>query len=92
MSYANKIIAGGAALVALTGCMGPGGYSAGQSNGTSDELACVRAVTERAATNDVTVISYETSEANNLVMLGDGYGATWRCLVNDGRVVELSAS
>ena len=91
ISYATKNIVAGAVLAALSGCMGTGGTSAGPSTGTSDEAACVRAVSDRAATSDVTVISFETSEANNLATLRDGYGATWRCLVNNGSVVELNA-
>ena len=56
---------------------------------TRDEAACLRAVSERAATSNVTVVSYETSEANNLAMIRDGFGVTWRCLVNGGTVVEI---
>ena len=87
-----KTIFLGAIAAAMAGCAGGGGAYSGQGAGSPDETACIRAVQERAATSDVSVLSYETSEANNLVMLRDGYDVTWRCLVNDARVVELNAS
>lgn len=58
--------------------------------GSLDEEACQSAVRERAASSSATVLSYETSQANNLAMIRDQYGVTWRCLVNNGTVVELN--
>lgn len=81
-----KSVFGIAALAAVAGCVD----TAGTTTGMSDEAACLRAVSERAASSSNTVLSYETSEANNLAMIRDQYGVTWRCLVNGGSVVELN--
>lgn len=70
---------------------GTGGTSVGQRTGSFDEAVCVRAVRTRGATRDVTAMSYETSEARDLAKLRDGFGVTWRCLFNNGSVLELNA-
>lgn len=90
MKHAIMLIVGSVALGTLAGCVATTNSSVGSSAGTSDEAACLRAVSERAGTSNVTVMSYETSEANSLAMIQDGFGVTWRCLVNDGSVVEIS--
>lgn len=54
--------------------------------------ACLRAVAESAGETNVSILSAEFSEANNLVMVGVGASQDpWRCLVsNDGQVDEVS--
>ncbi len=55
----------------------------------SDESACLGAVAAQT-NNSVTVLSSETSEANNMVMVGVGPDrAPWKCLINGGKVVEV---
>jgi uncharacterized protein YraI len=52
--------------------------------------ACIDQLRMQNATQGGTVLSTEYSEANSLVMLQDGGGAVWQCLVsNDGRWAEL---
>lgn len=47
--------------------------------------SCIDALRESAGASGGTVAGTEFSEANSLVTLADGAGATWRCLVsNDG--------
>lgn len=54
----------------------------------TDEAACLTAVAAQTD-NSVRVLSSETSEANNLVMVGVGpESAPWKCLVKDGIVAE----
>lgn len=69
-----------------------GSISSGASMRTasaSDEQACLTAV-ESQTGNSVMVLSSETSEANNLVMIGVGpQQAPWRCLISGGTVVEV---
>ncbi|WP_234867382.1 hypothetical protein [Alitabrizicola rongguiensis] len=55
----------------------------------SDESACLGAVAAQTG-NTVTVLSSQTSEANNMVMVGVGPDrAPWKCLINGGAVVEV---
>lgn len=55
----------------------------------SDESACLGAVAAQTG-NSVTVLSSQTSEANNMVMVGVGPDrAPWKCLINGGAVVEV---
>ena len=55
----------------------------------ADETACSNAVSAQAG-NRAVVISSTTSEANNQVIIGVGpQMARWRCLVNQGNVVEV---
>ncbi len=50
---------------------------------TKDEQACLQAVSIKTNNGDVTVLRTETSEANNLVVVGVGPNkAPWRCLVS----------
>lgn len=58
---------------------------------TTQEQACLAAVSNETNNGDVTVLSSEFSEANTLVMIGVGADrAPWRCLVsNDGVVAEV---
>ena len=57
-----------------------------------DQKACLSAVAKQT-NNDVVVMSTETSEANNLVVVGVGVGsgkrAPWKCLVKNGSVAEI---
>jgi hypothetical protein len=51
--------------------------------------ACIDQVRMQNASQGGAVLSTEYSEANSLVMLQDGDGGVWRCLVsNDGRFAE----
>lgn len=91
-----KSIVGIAALAALAGCVETtGGAKHAVSMRTApeaDELACLRAVAGPTGANNgiVEVMSSETSEANNLVMVAVGdQRAPWRCLVKDGQVREV---
>ncbi len=57
---------------------------------TKDEQACLQAVSIKTNNGDVTVLRMETSEANNLVVVGVGPNkAPWRCLVSGGVVAEV---
>ncbi|MCO5065245.1 MAG: SH3 domain-containing protein [Rhizobiaceae bacterium] len=60
------------------------------SNGANvDQKACLQAVA-KVTSNDVTVLSYEFSEANSEVIIGVGPNrARWRCLVSRGRVADV---
>jgi hypothetical protein len=62
------------------------------SSGTpsKDEQACLQAVSIKTNNGDVVVLSTETSEANNVVVVGVGpKHAPWRCLVSKGVVAEV---
>lgn len=57
---------------------------------TKDEKACLDAVAQGTGNSEVAVLSVETSEANNLVMVGVGpQRAPWKCLVKHGVVAEI---
>ena len=57
---------------------------------SKDEQACLQAVSHKTKNGDVVTLSVETSEANNLVMVGVGpQRAPWRCLVKHGKVAEV---
>ena len=57
---------------------------------SKDEQACLQAVSIKTNNGDVTVLRTETSEANNLVVVGVGPNkAPWRCLVSGGVVAEV---
>ena len=57
---------------------------------SKDEQACLQAVSIKTNNGDVTVLRMETSEANNLVVVGVGPNkAPWRCLVSRGVVAEV---
>lgn len=72
---------------------GPGGAAnGGGSSGlpSKDEQACLQAVSRETNNGDVVTLSVETSEANNMVMVGVGpQRAPWRCLVKHGKVAEV---
>ena len=57
---------------------------------SKDEQACLQAVSMKTNNGDVTLLRTETSEANNLVVVGVGPNkAPWRCLVSGGVVAEV---
>jgi len=57
---------------------------------SKDEQACLQAVSIKTNNGDVTLLRTETSEANNLVVVGVGpTKAPWRCLVSRGVVAEV---
>ena len=57
---------------------------------SKDEQACLQAVSMKTNNGDVTLLRTETSEANNLVVVGVGPDkAPWRCLVSGGVVAEV---
>lgn len=59
---------------------------------SKDEQACLQAVSIQTNNGDVTVLSAESSEANNVVIVGVGPNkAPWRCLVSKGVVAEVSS-
>jgi hypothetical protein len=59
---------------------------------SKDEQACLLAVTRESNNGDVVTLSVETSEANNLVMVGVGaQRAPWKCLVKNGKVQEVTS-
>lgn len=72
---------------------GSGGSSAGSTGDVParDQQACLQAVGRETKTAALSVLSAESSEANNLVMVGVGQQhAPWKCLVKNGRVSEVS--
>jgi hypothetical protein len=57
---------------------------------SKDEQACLQAVSIKTNNGEVMVLSTETSEANNVVVVGVGpQRAPWRCLVSKGVVAEV---
>jgi len=59
---------------------------------SKDEQACLQAVSIQTNNEDVTVLSTESSEANNVVIVGVGPNkAPWRCLISRGVVAEVSS-
>ncbi len=59
---------------------------------SKDEQACLQAVSIKTNNGEVMVLSIETSEANNVVIVGVGPNrAPWRCLVSKGVVAEVSS-
>jgi len=57
---------------------------------SKDEQACLQAVSIKANNGDVTLLRTETSESNNLVVVGVGPNkAPWRCLASGGVVAEV---
>ncbi len=79
------------AVVALAGCMETTTTASAPMMRTapaSDENACLRVIAAEA-NNSVRVLSSETSEANNFVVVGVGaQDARWNCLVKNGVVAE----
>lgn len=66
--------------------------SSGGNSGTpsQDEQACLQAVSIETNNGDVILLSTETSEANNTVIIGVGeQRAKWKCLVKNGKVAEV---
>ncbi|MFO1060853.1 MAG: hypothetical protein U1E53_28250 [Dongiaceae bacterium] len=56
-----------------------------------DEQACLEAVSRETSNPDLKVLSTDTAEANNTVVIGVGpERAPWRCLVKNGEVAEVS--
>ena len=86
-----------AAMALLTGCGSSGGSYGNDSYSMRtaperDERACLDYVAGPNGANNrqVSVISSETSEANNMVTIAVGdQRAPWNCLVKDGRVDEV---
>lgn len=79
-----------------------GGAVQGQDSGAAaapssrmpskNEQACLRRVTQVTKNGDVVLLSSETSEANDSVIIGVGANrAKWRCLVKNGRVAEVTS-
>jgi len=78
----------------ITGAAEKTNSSSAQSNGipSKDEQACLQAVSIKTNNGDVTLLRTETSEANNLVIVGVGPNkAPWRCLISGGVVAEVSS-
>jgi hypothetical protein len=76
----------------VTGAAEKANESPAKSKGmpSKDEQACLQAVSIKTNNGDVTVLSTETSEANNVVIVGVGPNkAPWRCLVSGGVVAEV---
>lgn len=69
-----------------------GGSSAAGGTPSEDEQACLAATSRETNNGDVTVLSTETSEANNTVYVGVGpQRAKWKCLVKNGKVAEVES-
>lgn len=88
-----KLTALAAALIALAGCVedtgSAGGVAMNRTAPAADENACLGAVAAQTG-NTVRVLSSETSEANNFVVVGVGADdAPWNCLVNSGVALEV---
>ena len=78
----------------VTGAAERSDESSAKSKGmpSKDEQACLQAVSIKTNNGEVTVLSMETSEANNVVIVGVGPNkAPWRCLVSRGVVAEVSS-
>jgi len=75
----------------IAGAADKSSSGAAQSGSPSkDEQACLQAVSTKTNNGDVVVLSTETSEANNVVVIGVGpQRAPWRCLVSKGVVAEV---
>lgn len=57
---------------------------------SKNEQVCLQAVTKQTQNGDVVLLSSESSEANDSVIVGVGPNrARWRCLVKDGVVAEV---
>lgn len=57
-----------------------------------NEQACLQAVSRTTGNGDVVLLRSETSEANDLVVVGVGpKRAPWRCLVSKGVVAEVTS-
>jgi hypothetical protein len=66
------------------------GATSGGGMPSRDQQACLAAVSNSTNNGDVTILRTETSEANNMVVVGVGaQRAPWRCLVKDGVVAEV---
>ncbi len=54
--------------------------------------ACLLAVTRQTNNGDVVLLSSETSEANDIIIVGVGQQrAKWKCLAKNGKVAEVSS-
>jgi hypothetical protein len=82
-----------AAALGLAACDQPMTETPQASMPTTQEQACLAAVSNETNNGDVAVLSSEFSEANTSVMIGVGADrAPWRCLVsNDGVVAEVTS-
>ena len=70
----------------------PAPQQALRTGSPQDEQACELAVTQQTNNPDVMTVSSEFSEANTVVILAVGQDkAQWRCLVNKGRVAEVTS-
>jgi hypothetical protein len=96
MNTLLKLTSAALAAVALTACVEESGTRSGsglrEASGNA-ESACMSAVNSRfdGKVGDIVIISSESSQANDMVMLKAG-GQSWKCLVSgDGQVQELTA-
>jgi len=95
----GKPVASGGNGICQVTSSGPAAGSSGDSNTgkatlsdvpAKDQQACLAAVSNKTNNGTVTVLSAESSEANNSVVIGVGKDkAKWRCLVKNGRVDEV---
>lgn len=57
-----------------------------------DRKACKASVKEKTKNDTIKVLSWEFSQANNTVIVGVGPNkAKWKCLVKDGKVVDVTS-
>ncbi|MFN4143525.1 hypothetical protein [Aestuariivirga sp.] len=91
LSYTGK---GGANGICEVTSASAGGAASASAAGTpsQDEQACLAATSRETNNGDVSVLSTETSEANNTVYIGVGpQRAKWKCLVKNGKVAEVES-
>jgi hypothetical protein len=87
VSYTLKGGANGICTVAAES-----GDAGGSDLPPGDEKACLKAVRKQTNNPDVVTLDSETSEANNMVIVGVGPDrAPWKCLVKDGKVAEVTS-
>jgi hypothetical protein len=88
VSYTGKHGANG--ICQVTAQAGGDSSAGAAAMPSSDEQACLLAVTRETDNGDVMLGGTETSEANNAVTVTVGpQRAPWRCLVKDGVVAEV---
>jgi hypothetical protein len=90
LSYTAKGGANG--ICQVTSAAASAGSAPSSGTPSKDEQACLAATSRQTNNGDVTVLSTETSEANNTVYVGVGpQRAKWKCLVKNGKVAEVQS-
>ena len=88
LSYTAKGGANG--ICQVTSTSGAGSSSSASGTPSKDEQACLAAVSRETNNGDATILRSDTSEANNMVIVGVGQQrAQWKCLSKNGKVAEV---